>query len=366
MRRTILISVLLLMAAANGVHAATITTVGSLAVPRTGPTTTLLSDGRVAVIGDDRRIEIFDPSVGRSTLTDALTPLTLRGHTATLLHDGSVLITGGGFTPADGSSIGDNYGSVDSITFEPATATVTAAGTLHALRMSHTATALHDGRVLVAGGENANAGSAHFWRTVHRSAEIYDPATRTFTPIPSMNEARSGHTATLLRDGRVLVTGGRSGDVYSATVLSSIEIFDPQTLTFIPGGSMQRPRSNHNATLLPDGRVLLIGGTGWEDSRAELFDPATNTAQFIASVGTPENGAATPLCDGRILIIGGQDSTAVFDPTLNDVVEKASYGHGLYRGIGALADKSVLLLGENQRIFRYRPEPSKPRRRAVR
>lgn len=366
MRRTILFSALLLLAAATGVRAATITTVGSLAVSRGGPTATLLPDGRVTVVGGDRRIEIFDPTVGRSTLTDALTPKTLIGHTATLLHDGSVLITGGGFTPAGGSSMGDNYGSTDSITFDPATATVTAAGMLHELRMSHTATALNDGRVLVTGGENANAGTGYFWRRVFGSAEIYDPATRTFTPIVSMNTQRSGHTATLLRDGRVLLAGGRAGDVYSATTLSSMEIFDPQTQTFTPAGSMQYPRSAHAATLLSDGRVLLLGGTGWEDSRAEVFDPATNTVQTIASVGTTQGVRATPLCDGRTLIIGGFNSAIVFDPALNDVVESMPIGQSLYIGIGALQDKSVLLLGDGNRIYRYRPAQTNPRRRAVR
>src|SRR5580704_1455373 len=118
-------------------------------------------------------------------------------------------------------------------------------------RALHAAVALHDGRILICGGTvNANVGG------VLDSAEIYDPVAGTFTSTGSMNDARQGHTATVLPHGEVLITGGQKNIGFRAA-LASAEIYDPNSGIFQPTGSMSTPREGHTATLLRDGRVLI-------------------------------------------------------------------------------------------------------------
>ena len=125
--------------------------------------------------------------------------------------------------------------------------------------------------------------------TILNTAEIFDPATRSFTKVPAaMSEARrSIYTIVTMRDGRVLIAGGRNFDnpnAPGAKVHDSAEIFDPKTNTFTPTGSMKVPRNMFMAILLDDGRVLIAGGgnnAGGAGSMAydtaELYDPATGT-----------------------------------------------------------------------------------------
>ncbi|MFL5674744.1 MAG: kelch repeat-containing protein, partial [Chloroflexota bacterium] len=179
------------------------------------------------------------------------------GETATLLHDGRVLVTGNCGTAAE--------------LYDPATGTFGPTGSLSVVRSSGTATALLDGRVLFVGGYNcASAGQDGMWA----SAELYDPATGTFTPTGSMAAPRSQHIATLLADGRVLIAGGLTGPSPAAaggirlasyrtvdvdSFLASAEIYDPTTGTFSKTGSMTTPHRGHTSTLLQDGRVLVVG-----------------------------------------------------------------------------------------------------------
>ena len=136
-------------------------------------------------------------------------------------------------------------------------------------RSFHTATTLADARVLVAGGTGGTF--------VHRSAEIYDPATGDFTDTAEMAQFRFGHTATLMNDGRVLVTGGLK---HQDRFLAEAKIYDPSTGEFAMTAPQSSARAYHTSTLLQNGKVLIVGGLSNHFeilSSAELYDPATAT-----------------------------------------------------------------------------------------
>jgi hypothetical protein len=182
------------------------------------------------------------------------------------------------------------------------TAQFSLTGSMTVGRDGPTATRLKNGRILVAGGK-ARTGSVSS-RTA--AAELYDPTTGKFSPTGSMTDARWGHTATLLNDGRVLVAGG-ADFMDGADNLKSAELYDPAAGRFTPTGSMAVGRADHTATLLDDGRVLIAGGTNsiGLDS-AEIYDPATGKFSATGSMTTArQDHTATLLADGRALIAGG-------------------------------------------------------------
>jgi hypothetical protein len=215
------------------------------------------------------------------------------------------------------------YGSVvlqSAEVFGPATNSFSSAGigSMSVPRAFAAAAPLPDGRVLVAGGFDYGVG-------VLSSAEVFDPATNSFSSagIGSMSVPRSGAVAAPLPDGRVLVAGGRyqtTEDTLYPRDLSSAEVFDPATNSFSSAGigSMSTQRAFAAAAPLPDGQVLVAGGgvahPGRIFSSAEVFDPATNSfsSAGIGSMSVPRDGAAAaPLPDGRVLVAGGSgDSSA--------------------------------------------------------
>jgi hypothetical protein len=155
---------------------------------------------------------------------------------------------------------------------------------MNATRDSHTATLLPNGMVLVAGGL-ASPGS----RNNTNSAELYDPTTQTWTNTGSLNVARAYHTATLLPNGKVLVVGGVDTNMNS---LSSMELYDPASRTWTLIGNLSIARNGHTTTLLPNGKVLIAGGEAAGNS-AELYDVGlgyTNSWQpKITSLTSPLN-----------------------------------------------------------------------------
>jgi len=180
--------------------------------------------------------------------------------------------------------------------YDPATGTFTPTGSMSTSRVVYTATLLPDGKVLVAGGCNSYC--------TLTSAELYDPATGAFTATGPMSAARSYHTATLLPDGRVLVAGGWG---FWANVASA-ELYDPATRTFTPTGSMSTGRAYHRATLLPNGKVLVAGGADFDRvlASAELYDPATGAFTATGAMSTARrNYTATLLPNGKALVAGG-------------------------------------------------------------
>lgn len=240
---------------------------------------------------------------------------TARGsHTATLLSNGTVLIAGGSNFepfPARGGILAsaELYG--------PSSGAFSATGSLGAPRSGHTATLLPNGSVLLAGG----SGSV-FWLA---SAELYDPTAGAFGSTGSMSIGRIQHTATLLPNGKVLVAGGTS----PSGILASAELYDAATGTFSPTtGLLGAARRLHTATLLPNGKVLLTGGFRGNGAfegvlaSAELYDPATGAFSATGSmISARFLHTATLLPTGKVLVAGGRDdgfrildSAELYDP----------------------------------------------------
>jgi N-acetylneuraminic acid mutarotase len=203
-----------------------------------------------------------------------------------LLPNGKVLVAGGYNT---------NSGALSSAElFNPATGTWTNTGSMTNARVGHTAILLSNGKVLVAGGGGA---------------ELYDPATETWTVTGAMTTNRARHTATLLPNGRVLVAGGLNVSTY----LTSSELYDPVMGIWSATGSMTNERAYHKATLLPSGKVLVMGGIGISTrpglnilASAEIYDP--DTGKWILAGAMTTNRAyhtATLLPNGRVLVAGG-------------------------------------------------------------
>jgi len=207
----------------------------------------------------------------------------------------------------------------------PTAGTFTATGNLATPRAQHSATLLTSGKVLVAGGQTSASG---FVPTA--SMETYDPAAGAFAPAAAMGTPRYAHTATLLRDGKVLLAGGMGG-----SALASAERYDPASNTVSPTGPMTTPRSNHTATLLtvgPDaGKVLIIGGMDTASAplaSMEVFDPAAGTfaPSPAALAGGRTRHTATVLEDGRVVIAGGKATSEVevYDPATRTVAVAGS------------------------------------------
>jgi hypothetical protein len=275
-------------------------------------TATLLPDGHVLIAGGGpaswtggtapflAAAELYDPKTG--TFSPAGSMSTPReSHTATLLADGRVLIVGGE------DSVDHAVASAE--IYDPKTGTFSPTGPMSVARVFHTATMLSDGRVLIVGG---NAGTWSYDGPFLASAEIYDPKTGKFSPTGSMATPRGWQSANRLPDGRVLVAGGEN----ARTDLASTEIYNPKTGKFSPTGSMTVGRVYHAAAPLPDGRVLVEGGgSDYSGGRflasAELYDPKTGTWTATGSMANQRNLlTATLLTDGRVLVAGGYCAVA--------------------------------------------------------
>lgn len=225
-------------------------------------------------------------------------------HKAVRLDDGRVLVVGGiGLTllPLGLASL-DDISVFDPATHEFSRYRTPDGNPIHLLlgRGSHSLTKLQDGRVLIAGGNVRAEGK---WTGCEsRAVEILSPDTGRIVKAPPMNEARAFHTATLLSDGRVLVAGGKSW-----------QIFDPQVDTWSEPVRMIRTRMRHAAALLPgtdssSDKVLVIGGLGSGGSRLEILDPLSRTSRELpVTLGAWLNDlAAARMADGRVLVVGGQ------------------------------------------------------------
>jgi hypothetical protein len=230
--------------------------------------------------------------------------------------------------------------------FDPALNTVQEVGPLLQGRSGHTATLLSNGRILVAGGYSGE---------YLASLEVFEPATKRFRPAGSLLEGRSGHTATLLPDGRVLFIGGVGR---GWTFLRSAELYDPATGRSELLGSMNASRESHTATLLEDDRVLVIGGHSGRrpnmqvHARAEVLNLRTRRFEASGTLGTARHKHdAIKLTDGRVLVLGGADrsdrvhyaTTEVFNPVTATFERGPSMAQRRYK----IAGTSILLAGGN-------------------
>jgi hypothetical protein len=249
--------------------------------------------------------QLFDPASGRFSKTGPMTR-PRGGHTATLLPDGRVLVTGG-----SSGGVDEPFASAE--LYDPQTGKFTPTGSMATPRQGHTATVLTDGRVLVAGGSNIVWSASEGGRTALATAELYDPQTGKFTAAGSMTRARSDHTATLLQDGRLLITGGDEP--------VTAELYDPATGLFTPTDSRPTLTYVQTATLLDDGRVLVGDG-----AQAEIFDPATQvftSVEWVTSACAAHS--ATRMNTGRVLVLDKCGGAAnLFDPVTVKVGPAAS------------------------------------------
>jgi hypothetical protein len=272
-------------------------------------TLSVASTDAAPITGTSNSTQVSTPAWGFSPTGSMATAR--EDHRAILLHNGTVLVVGGMHwtRPRHCFVVCSWYLSAltSAELFHPTTGKFTPTGAMSAPRVFFTATLLRNGKVLIAGGDNR-------YGTTYATAQLFDPATGIFTSTGNMSVERSAHTATVLTNGKVLMAGG-SG--------ATAELFEPATGKFTPTGNMTTSRSFHTATLLSDGEVLLAGGFGTGASTAEIYDPATGTFERTGKMSVERSAhTATLLTSGKVLLTGGASSVGVtataelFDPAI--------------------------------------------------
>jgi hypothetical protein len=294
---------------------------------------TLLTNGSVLITGygpvvptpGSSGADLYDSAT--RTFTPIETPVNWAFHSSTLLPDGRVLIAGG---YSGGGS------SVRAYLFDPSTRSFSLTGDMTRPRVGHTAALLNNGKVLLAGGE---ATRPPFLPDI--TAELYDPYSGSFTKTGTFADGGpSVASSTLLPDGKVLITGYYSGRA---------AVYDPATESFSP--TRNRPEFHQAATLLPNGKVLLVGGTddNGPDAHAETYDPHTGSFTPETNLTIPRVGpSVTLLSDGTVVVIGGglQNTAEVYDPDARVFTPTAEMLVGRYgHSATLLPDGNILIAG---------------------
>lgn len=317
-----------------------------------------LPDGRVLATGGygwwSRALLVTSsPEQPMPSVVEARAMTTARaGHTATLLRNGKVLLTGG----FDRSEL---LRSTE--LFDPATDTFAPAANMVFPRVFHHAVALADGRVLLVGGHDDDSYSTR----PAGDAEIYDPATGKFTLLEVKTTAAWGQVAVGLGDGRVLIAGGdrRTRNAEYCFPTADAVLFDSVSGTVTPTGSMVRPRCYGIAAPLADGGAVIVGGWLRDDhsmgSSIEIYDAASGTFREIfreiPAEATPRSWGATAtlLLNGRVLIAGGWEETSAWEATAS--IEMFEPKSDTLRAAGNLvqrrASHAAVLLGDGRVLF---------------
>ncbi len=278
---------------------------------RTAHLSILLNNNRVLVVGSNktRSCEIFDPQAETWIFTDSLNIRRMFNHTATLLNNGKVLVVGGYDVPID-----TTYGVKlkDCELYNPATNSWSITDSLKYERWAHTATLLADGRVLVCGGDTL-------------PSEIFDPITETWSNAAPMINKRNYQSAILLPDGNVLVSGGYS----SSSWFNDCELYNPINDEWLPAGTMQFARDMHSSILLDNGLILFAGGY-FASIVWELYDPSIMQSVYWDYYPVDKFLPTMHLLpDGRVISIGGTswintyffptNMCEIYDPNLNSI-----------------------------------------------
>ena len=296
---------------------------------------------------------------GLSTASCTVTPLLNTTYTVTAFSNSGVAIEYGEVT-------------VEVSRFSPAPPMMVS-------RSSHSATLLPNGKVLVAGGVGVVGGV----EVPLASTEIYDPVSNSWNSAGSMSAGRARHTATLLLNGKVLVVGGNESASSEEHYLASAQVYDPASNTWSDAGSMLAARVFHAATLLPNGKVLVMGGhAAWPTdcsyncsrafSSVEAYDPSSNTWSSASDMLPRDWLTATLLPNGKVLALGAYEctkrevntgpsggfyralETCSLPPQLYDPASN-TWGDGAYRdldnqwGVGILRHTATLL--PNGKVF---------------
>jgi hypothetical protein len=318
-----------------------------MSVERVRHTATLLPNGEVLVVGgqDEDNIslasaELFDPASETWTMTEPL-PEPRQNHTATLLPSGRVMVIGGTGNAVDQGGVA---------VYDAATGTWGDGPPLPVARADHTTTLLPGAKLLVAGGAIGTAPTD--------TAFLLDLKTGNWTPTANtMSAQRRFPEAALLPDGRVLIAGGvESGFTATATA----DVYDPATNSFTEVDSMDFPRANFATAVLPDGRVLASGGyeEGWGNTSqgAEAFDPATESWSPVSEPFLERGeAAAVTLESGNVLFVEWDDTGEVFDFDSGDWedVPNTMVGERVGMANARLGDGRVLLTGGCDCTFTY-------------
>jgi N-acetylneuraminic acid mutarotase len=293
------------------------TSTGPMTTSRSNCSATLLPNGRVLVIsgrsptGTTATVESYDPASNTWSVVGAIL-LGRWNHTATLLPNGKVLIAGGYATSGP---------TANAELYDPATNVRTSAGTMSSARYNHTATLLPNGSVLVVGGSD---GSSSLGGGALGSADLYNPSTNTWSSAAAMSQPRLSHTATVLADGRVLVAGG-SG---VSGLMSAADLYDPVSNAWTSTGSMTTWRYVHAAARLTNGEVFVVGGSSTVVT-PEIYNPASGTwragAAMTAARPTP---LAVTLSSGKVLVVGGAGNAAALYDSSTDTWTMAGTANG--------------------------------------
>jgi hypothetical protein len=321
----------------------------SMSQARSNHTATVLTSGHVLVAGGTAGASTVRTSERYNPIDDTWKAVGLlhdsrSNHTATLLPNSTVMVAGG-FTKQEST------GSTQSVEiYYPDTELWLPTTPLISSRSFHTSVILPDGNVMVMGGLG---GSGQYLNSV----EIYYSTSRVWATLPAMASARSQHSATLLQDGRVLVAGGVGPGGVLGLGGNDVEVYDPTTNSWSSLAPMTRERHSHTAGLLVDGRVLMSGGNDGfaETGTTDIYDPKTNTWQFVTNINTGatmviprQDHTSIVLPNNRVLSLGGFTALLIAQDQLEDY--DVARGTWTTQGVGnrAIGNHTTVLLANNR------------------